>query len=1019
MIWQRGAARWLLVLWLLGAASRPAADDIELLLATPTPADPLLLALLLDREETLFAPLCTYASSCLPPFMGGGTYGRLAPRAADAPVSGREILAAVLAEVLSQAELPETQLALLGPTDDGAGRLVQGLEDAAAIGEGLAITLAAWSPLPGDIGNRADRAMAMLATWYRYLAGGPVASASGGGLPATHSSQLSAGRYLPPTPGGSCPRVHVLLALDKAAGALSPVGVAPELAARAGLPLPGTLQGWLGALGGESVDWLPGLSGAQPLGLTWLDLAEPPPGSAAARLSLAHPARLEAQLLARLRQITLNRPRPRSPDVTGGLVAATSTPGGLYLPMYQPGPFLPWSGNVKKLAWRAGSGAGAPELVDARGEPALETDGPDLGRLRFDALTLWTQAAMLPPPGHAGIPDGADGRVVARGGAGQHIPGIEPGSGVIGERNHAGGRQVYVDPVATGPADLLPLDIDLADDMGLQAALGASSADESRELIRWARGQDVDDLDRDGDRAEARSWLLGEVLHSRPLVVDYGALPGGTRRRVIFGSGDGALHIVDDLDPAGGDSGRERYAIYLRELLGLVGPRRRGDIPASRMRYGVDGSPVLFRHDRNGDRVLDHRDGDEVLVIVGLRRGGRSYYAFDISDPDAPPRLRWKVDASKPGFADLALSFSTPVVGKVRYGTQPVDVLVFGGGYHGGWLADGSGRLGKDAGRGPDTRGAAIFIVNARSGELVWKAEPGTTGVASNTQFQHAELAHSIPSAVSALRSPGGVIHRLYVADTGGGLWRVDLPPGEGPDHRREHWFASQLASLAEADAAGDRRFFHPPDIVRSRDAGGDFDGVILASGNRADPLELEARNLLVYIRDRQVKSGDPAVRSRRTLAVSALADRSACALTGATACAVTDAGWRLALPGAGEKALASPVVQGGRVFLVTYTPPAADACVSPAGQSALYLLQLSDATPTQAGKVRYDLNIEGAAALQVVPGHLLLPGVPLADIEGGVGESPPARPCEGLLCTFSGLTRLPLYWRDVRHDLD
>ena len=163
-----------------------------------------------------------------------------------------------------------------------------------------------------------------------------------------------------------------------------------------------------------------------------------------------------------------------------------------------------------------------------------------------------------------------------------------------------------------------------------------------------------------------------------------------------------------------------------------------------------------------------------------------------------------------------------------------------GGGYHGGWNEDYSARVGKDAGAADDRVGNAIYIVDARTGELVWKAESGTTGAASNTHYEHAGLVDSMPSPVSAMLTPDGVIHRLYVGDTGGAIWRVDLPPGAGgnDNHRMQHWFITKLADLgADAaepggSAADDRRFFHAPDIVRSFDASGDFDGVLIQSGD-------------------------------------------------------------------------------------------------------------------------------------------------------------------------------------------
>ena len=93
---------------------------------------------------------------------------------------------------------------------------------------------------------------------------------------------------------------------------------------------------------------------------------------------------------------------------------------------------------------------------------------------------------------------------------------------------------------------LLPFDASTAASVeALRGALGAGTPEEAQSLIKWARGQDVDDEDGDGDRSEAREWLLGDVLHSTPAVLNYGALNGFSKNnpnvRIFFGSGAGVL----------------------------------------------------------------------------------------------------------------------------------------------------------------------------------------------------------------------------------------------------------------------------------------------------------------------------------------------------------------------------------------------------------------------------------------------------------------------------------------------
>ena len=98
-----------------------------------------------------------------------------------------------------------------------------------------------------------------------------------------------------------------------------------------------------------------------------------------------------------------------------------------------------WPGNVKKLRI-AGLGTN-PQLVDINDEPAIAADG----RIKFDALTFWTDASALPDPDVAeGEVAGKDGRSVLRGGAGQNVPGYIAG-GPEEQNSVAGARQLFYD----------------------------------------------------------------------------------------------------------------------------------------------------------------------------------------------------------------------------------------------------------------------------------------------------------------------------------------------------------------------------------------------------------------------------------------------------------------------------------------------------------------------------------------------------------------------------------------------
>ena len=84
--------------------------------------------------------------------------------------------------------------------------------------------------------------------------------------------------------------------------------------------------------------------------------------------------------------------------------------------------------------------------------------------------------------------------------------------------------------------------------------------------------------------------------------------------------------------------------------------------------------------DFNLDGIVDAAAGDRVWIYFGMRRGGSTYYALDVTDRDNP-RLRWKIGPSElPGIGE---TWSAPAIARVRVNgaTQNGEnlVLIFGG----------------------------------------------------------------------------------------------------------------------------------------------------------------------------------------------------------------------------------------------------------------------------------------------------------------------------------------------------
>ena len=593
-----------------------------------------------------------------------------------------------------------------------------------------------------------------------------------------------------------------------------------------------------------------------------------------------------------------------------------------------------WVGNVKKLRLVGANDSSAiAELVDANGNSAIAADG----RIRFDALTSWTRPAALPAADlDAGEVPGRDGRVVARGGAGQRIPGYISGSPQ--ESNGLGGRRIYYDRTAT---TLGNLNADPVTAAALQSDLAAGTVAEAAQLIAFARGLDIDDLDGDGERSEPREWLFGDALHSRPLPINYGALGGYSdpENPAIFlavASNDGMLRMLRNTTPGGSESGEEVWAFMPREAMRAQKVLRANGTGTAHP-YTVDGAPVAFILDANQDGSIISSDGDRVFLYVGMRRGGKAYYAFDITNP-ATPDLMWSIDKSG-DFSELGYSFSNPRVGMVDTPTGPRPVVMFAGGYD--FNKDSRGVVGTN-----DSEGNAIYVVDAITGQLIWKAVGGT-GSGSARTFEHADLVDSIPSTLSVADTDGdGFTDRIVVGDTGGNIWRADML---GDD--TSNWKLTLLASVgrhADGDMESDRRFFHRPDVVPSKDGNGLFDAVVLGSGNRANPLDTDGMNsnFVYMIKDRHTAPGSGV---NTGLTHEDFGDVTSNCLQSDGGCVVNlTHGWRLQLEEPGEKVLATALTLTGKTFFTSYLPNSgtgATACAPSEGAGRLYAVSLQDAT--------------------------------------------------------------------------
>jgi len=653
-----------------------------------------------------------------------------------------------------------------------------------------------------------------------------------------------------------------------------------------------------------------------------------------------------------------------------------------------------WVGNLKRLQLNLdpvdADGNILPSFIaDVNGISAFGSDG----KLVNNALTFWTDPTGVDVI--TAVDDevsGKDGKSVSRGGAGQKIPGFLSGEPELNNAT-SNARQLFTNP--TSGTTLVDIDAtttkveDFWTDLAVEASPGAyadaSSADKDEALVvlKYIRGYDIDASNN--VNANPR-WMLGDPMHSRPFPINYGALSGFSESnpdiRILMGSNDGYLRMFKNtLDSTGSyaASGEEVWAFMPRELMDIQKTLK--DNVVADHPYGLDGSPAIYAADAyssggtsGGDGTLSASDGDKVYTFFGLRRGGKSYYGLDISNPDSPS-YKWNITKTSGGDLDeMGLTFSDPRIGKVKYDSTQTTAMIVAGGYD-------TNKDTRNANPGTDdNEGNAIYIVDLETGALIWKATYGaSTGSVSATNYQHADMVNSIPSTITSVDTDGDqFIDRLYVADSGGNLWRIDLYTTD-----RTKWSSHIIAKLGRHGASGrsqsnDRRFFHRPDFVLSRDETGNFDAVIIGSGDRANPKDEALGTLpinhLYMIKDRFTSgqlfnattacanrldaSNNPVCPTISTLAnltnhcfqENAVCNNSSIS-DGTTYTSTTNLtnGWYVVLEDSGEKNLSSPLTLGGTILFTTYVPNAggANSCAPSEGSGYVYAVDLQTAKPT------------------------------------------------------------------------
>ena len=599
-----------------------------------------------------------------------------------------------------------------------------------------------------------------------------------------------------------------------------------------------------------------------------------------------------------------------SPAVTIDQFSRLSHRDDTYLALFQPSTSVRWPGNLKRYSFSGNP----PSIRDQNGVSVLDTS---TGIFKDSAHSYWSESP--------------DGNSITRGGAASQL---DIDTRIVATYTGDGTR------LLTDARNLVH-----EDNAGTLGAWINAQGAELATLLAWARGVDVDDEDADGSTTDTRNQM-GDPLHSNPAILNYGGTSTDPDSVVFVGTNEGYLHAFNSQD------GHELFAFIPPELLGNLKTFYENS-PGIVRPYGLDGDLTLWLDDKNENGTVDP-SSEHAYLYAGMRRGGKNYYALDVTEKSNPQYL-WTISGGQgTDFAELGQTWSKQVKSTIKLDGQRRHVLIFGGGY--------DTKQDHATIRTADTVGNTLFIVDALDGSLVWKAS-------SDSNSDYSQMIYSMPSDPRVLDVNGdGLADQIYIGDMGGQIWRFDVNNnGANP---AQLITGGIIADLAGTETENNRRFFYPPDVALIQEEDDFYLSVAIGSGNRTHPLGRNVDNQFYMIRQSDIHNApegygvidtpatDTQTASYRPIREHDLFDATDNNVNSAdndvslaaTAALQSSYGWRLNLNGNGEKVLGTSATINNQIIFATYIPDLAgqttNICQPASGGNRAYVVNLFDASP-------------------------------------------------------------------------
>jgi type IV pilus assembly protein PilY1 len=607
-------------------------------------------------------------------------------------------------------------------------------------------------------------------------------------------------------------------------------------------------------------------------------------------------------------------------DVEAGQFVAPSVPlsqsnrfsvgNEIFFATFKPLPENIWPGNVKKYYLVNGE----IRQGDNISEPAVD---PTTGMFKDDASSAWSNN---------------DGNNVLQGGTAQSSKYL--GANVYSNlfaNNLTNSNNVVEESLAQRLTQ-----------QQLDELFGAGTTESDAEkYFKWISEKKVTttiDLNGDGEITNNEKNIeiprFGDPLHSQPVILNYAT----SERTVFVGTNQGFLHAINV------DTGTTRWSFMPRHMFKRV-PSWKDNLSLSTPSlrdYGLDGGLSVFTLDRNSDGIINSDDNDIAMLYVGQRRGGKRYYALDVTAPNNP-RIRFTVksDDTDPETVPfygtgnsaervtvingLGQTWSKPQVARIKRGNGKPRVLVFGGGY------DTSNDDYNFDSTTSNQKGQSFHILNWRNG----RNYSDSIGAIKNLNTA------SVPSEIGLIDLDNdGLIDTIYFVDIGGKVYRVDMP---------KSGVMSDVKSgvVANLDGSDNNRFYGGLDVVFDSFNGVPMAIISLGSGYRAHPKDTGTTDRFFAVYDTGLFAGKFAT----TVTIGNLNNN-----TDPSSSNFKDVkdifkqgkkGWFINLP-VNEKVLSKPTSFAGNVLFTTYTPVSntSNVCEPSTGTNKLYGMRLIDSKP-------------------------------------------------------------------------